>query len=220
MAGVDKRLTDQSETALVTNNDIVHVVKTSDISQNPAGSSYKIKISNLFGSWGAENTLNKTDDVETNKGSSDFYSSCLGLVTWVLNYLFSNSPTKTTLVDADVLALGDSADNNKTKKIPWIDFKGVLLSYLRSQTEVGTTQDVQTSWNGKLILFTNSCTITIPSSLPDNFAFEFVTLSGVTVTWAISSPKTWLFGTPSATVEKTSGSLFQRGATNSIILLV
>lgn len=49
MAGVDKRLTDLTELSNPSDNAFIHVVEPSDISQNPAGSSYKVKKSNFGG---------------------------------------------------------------------------------------------------------------------------------------------------------------------------
>jgi len=56
--------------------------------------------------------------------------------------------------------------------------------------------------------------------LADAFAFEFYTLTGVTVTWTITAPHTWYESTPAATTEKSTGSFFKRGNSNSIILKV
>lgn len=49
MAGIDKKLTDLTELSNPTDNAWIHVVEPSDISQNAAGSSYKVKKSNFGG---------------------------------------------------------------------------------------------------------------------------------------------------------------------------
>lgn len=49
MAGVDKKLTDLTELSNPTDNAWIHIVEPTDISQNPAGSSYKVKKSNFGG---------------------------------------------------------------------------------------------------------------------------------------------------------------------------
>lgn len=90
---------------------------------------------------------------------------------------------------------------------------------IANQIEVGTSQNAQASWHGKTVIFTANCTITIPAALVDNYIFNGITLVGVTVNWAIITPKTWLLGTPSATAEKQIFTLTQRGSTNSILLL-
>ncbi|MDN3673068.1 hypothetical protein QWY99_08410 [Flavobacterium branchiarum] len=90
---------------------------------------------------------------------------------------------------------------------------------ISNQIEVSTSQNAQLSWHGKTIVFTANCTITIPIVLVDSYLFNGITLPGVTVTWAITPPKTWLMGTPSATAEKQIFTLTQRGSTNSILLL-
>jgi hypothetical protein len=87
------------------------------------------------------------------------------------------------------------------------------------QIEVGSSQNAQAIWNNNTIIFTASCTITIPASLVGSYIFNGVTLAGVTVTWAIVAPHTWLFATPSPTAEKQIFTLMKRGTTNSILLL-
>jgi hypothetical protein len=88
-----------------------------------------------------------------------------------------------------------------------------------NQIEVGTSQNIPASWLGKTVLFTANCTITVPASLSESFIFNGITLPGVTITWAITAPHTWLFGTPSATTEKQIFTFTKRGTTNSILLL-
>lgn len=100
------------------------------------------------------------------------------------------------------------------------DNADVLLKQdITNQIEVGTSQNAQASWHGATIIFTASCTITIPASLVTGYIFNGVTLAGVTVSWAITAPKTWLFGTPAPVIEKKIFTLTQRGSTNSIMLL-
>ncbi|UUF16647.1 MULTISPECIES: hypothetical protein [Flavobacterium] len=90
---------------------------------------------------------------------------------------------------------------------------------IANQVEIATSQTIPSSWHGKTILFTTSCTITVPVSLPASFIFNGITLPGVSVTWAITTPHTWLFGTPSVTAEKQIFTFTKRGSTNSILLL-
>ena len=89
-----------------------------------------------------------------------------------------------------------------------------------SQTPISTSQNVQAAWDGQTILFTASCTITVPSSLVAEFGFNFITMVGVTVTWAITTPHIWVFGTPTTTPEKTYGNFTKQGTTNNIILAI
>ncbi|MDP5201124.1 hypothetical protein [Flavobacterium sp. DG2-3] len=90
---------------------------------------------------------------------------------------------------------------------------------ISNQIEVNSNQTIPTNWHGKTVLFTSSCTITVPASLPQSFIFNGITLPGATVTWVITAPHTWLFGTPSVTAEKQIFTFTKRGATNSILLL-
>ena len=86
-----------------------------------------------------------------------------------------------------------------------------------SQIEVNSSRSVSNLWNGKTVLFTANCTITVPATLLPQFGFVFRTLAGVTVTWAITAPFTWET-TPTTTPQKTTGSFMRRGNTNTILL--
>jgi hypothetical protein len=86
-----------------------------------------------------------------------------------------------------------------------------------SQIEISANTSVNALWNKKTILFTANCTITVPNTLSAQFGFVFRTLTGVTVTWAITAPFTWET-TPTTTPEKTTGSFMRRGSTNTILL--
>jgi hypothetical protein len=88
-----------------------------------------------------------------------------------------------------------------------------------NQLEVSSSQTISPNWHGKTVFFTANCTITVPASLPQSFIFNGITLPGVSITWTITAPHTWLFGTPSATAEKQIFTFTKRGATNSILLL-
>ncbi|KIA93927.1 hypothetical protein OA93_20935 [Flavobacterium sp. KMS] len=113
---------------------------------------------------------------------------------------------------------GQYYDYNKTwQSIPTVDISG--KQDIVNQIEVGTSQPAQVSWQGKTVIFTASCTITIPVSLIDSYIFNGITLPGVTINWVITTPNIWLFGTPSATTEKQIFTLTKRGSTNSILLL-
>lgn len=108
-----------------------------------------------------------------------------------------------------------STKDGYLSKEDWIIFNNKQI--LDSQIEVDSDQDVNNVWNGKTILFTSDCTITVPSSLDPSLMFPFRTLSGVTVTWAITSPFTWE-SLPVPTTEKTTGHFMRRGNTNTIML--
>jgi hypothetical protein len=86
-----------------------------------------------------------------------------------------------------------------------------------SQIEVNSNRNISNLWNGKTVLFTANCTITVPATLLSQLGFVFRTLAGVTVTWVITAPFTWET-TPTITPEKTTGSFMRRGSTNTILL--
>jgi hypothetical protein len=86
-----------------------------------------------------------------------------------------------------------------------------------TQIEVNGSTNVSNAWNGKTILVTASCTITIPATLLDQFMFVGRTLAGVTLTIAITAPFTFET-TPTTITQKKTFSLIRRGNTNTILL--
>jgi hypothetical protein len=86
-----------------------------------------------------------------------------------------------------------------------------------SQIEVNGSTNVSNAWNGKTILVTASCTITIPATLLTQFMFVGRTLAGVTLTIAITAPFTFETAPTTITGKKTF-SLIRRGNTNTILL--
>lgn len=88
------------------------------------------------------------------------------------------------------------------------------------QITVSGNTTIDESWDGQTILFTSSGTITVPSTLPEEFSFNAITLVGVTISWAKGSEFNWLFGTPAITLEKTYLNFTRVGATSDLILAV
>lgn len=98
------------------------------------------------------------------------------------------------------------------------DLQGLpTLAIIDEQIEISANSNVLDAWNGKTILFTASCTITVPATLINSLMFAFRTLAGVTVTWAITSPFVWN-ATPAPTPQNTVGNFMRRGSTNTIFL--
>lgn len=85
-----------------------------------------------------------------------------------------------------------------------------LKQDIANQIEVTASQDAQVSWHGKTVFFMANVTITIPAiGLPTGYTFEGVTEPSCSVTWAITTPKTWALGAPAATPEKSIFTLMQ-----------
>lgn len=143
----------------------------------------------------------KVSDLETNEPNKTLVTNENGELT------FNTIPEKTfkTVNGESILGNGDIDLSNKQD--------------VSNQLEVNSSQAISSNWHGKTVLFTANCTITVPASLPQSFIFNGITLPGVNVTWAITAPHTWLFGTPSVTAEKQIFTFTKRGATNSILLL-
>lgn len=105
------------------------------------------------------------------------------------------------------------------KAVATKEYVASKLNSNNEQIEVSSSQIISSDWSGKTILFTANCTITVPALLSANFIFNGITLPGVNITWSITAPHTWLFGTPSVTAEKQIFTFTKRGNTNSILLL-
>ncbi|WDF64508.1 hypothetical protein [Flavobacterium sp. KACC 22763] len=143
----------------------------------------------------------KVADLETNESNKILITNEKGELT------FNTIPEKTfkTISGESILGSGDIDLSNKQD--------------VSNQLEVNSNQTIPSNWHGKTVLFTTNCTITVPASLPQSFIFNGITLPGVSVTWAITAPHTWLFGTPSVTAEKQIFTFTKRGNTNSVLLL-
>ena len=143
----------------------------------------------------------KVADLETNQQNKILITNENGELT------FNDIPEKTfkTVNGESILGSGDIDLSNKQN--------------ISNQLEVNSSQTIPSNWHGKTVLFTSNCTITVPATLPQSFIFNGLTLPGVSVTWAITAPHTWLFGVPSVTSEKQIFTFTKRGATNSILLL-
>ncbi|MBE8727986.1 hypothetical protein C4F50_23970 [Flavobacterium sp. KB82] len=60
------------------------------------------------------------------------------------------------------------------------------------QIEIIGNSNVLNAWSGKTVLFTANCTITVPATLNNQLNFPFIVYPGVTVTWSITSPFSWV----------------------------
>jgi hypothetical protein len=144
----------------------------------------------------------KVADLETNQHNKILITNSSGELEF--NDITSALDLK-TINGESILGTGDIDLSNKQD--------------ISNQLEINSSQTIPSNWHGKTVLFTTSCTITVPASLPQSFIFNGVTLPGVSVTWAITAPHTWLFGIPSVTAEKQIFTFTKRGATNSVLLL-
>lgn len=114
-------------------------------------------LANFKGAWSGATTYAKGQSVESTAGSKIYYTSKLdgnlnNIVTnttyWLLNPINDKLDKdtavltdKTSLVDADVVLMGDSASSSTAKKITWTNFKasigtalGAIISSLTAKT--------------------------------------------------------------------------------------
>lgn len=76
---------------------------------------------------------------------------------------------------------------------------------IMNQIFVNTSGLVQDSWHGKLVTFTASVTLTVPASgLRTGFNFEGVVDPTLTITTAMTAPKTWFGGYVGAQIPENS----------------
>lgn len=86
-----------------------------------------------------------------------------------------------------------------------------------NQIPISANTPISNNWHGKTIIVSASCTLTVPNSLINELDFNVRTITGATITWAITSPFTWET-TPNPTPEKTVGHFMRIGSTNTVIL--
>lgn len=150
-----------------------------------------------------------TDDIT--EGNNNKYSTLARVMGYFLTGISFLSGDSISAVDTILSAFG-----KLQKQITNLSSTKQDIS---NQLDVTLPATVDNSWHGKTIFFTNSGTLTIPASLTDAFLFNGITITGVTITWAITSPHVWYFGTPSSTPEKQIFTLTKKGTTNNILLL-
>lgn len=83
--------------------------------------------------------------------------------------------------------------------------------------ETGTSFSLNNTYNGKIVIFTASCTLTIPNGLMAGFNATFVTLAGVTLTVALGGSVVLFNNVGTTLAEKSSFTLQARTLTNNYI---
>lgn len=82
---------------------------------------------------GETTTVTSSHSIELDDGVNSTWASVVNLAVYVWNYLTSLT-AKTTLVDADQLALADSAASNAGKKITWANVMAQAAAYTQTLT--------------------------------------------------------------------------------------
>jgi len=83
--------------------------------------------------------------------------------------------------------------------------------------ETGTSFTLDNTYNGKVVILTASCTVTIPNGLIAGFECSFVTLAGVTQTLSLGGSVVLFNNVGTTMAEKMSFTLKNRTATNNYI---
>lgn len=95
-----------------------------------------------------------------------------------------------------------------------------LKQDISNQINVSLPATVQDTWHGKTVKFTGTGTLTIPNTFANSgMCFEGITKIGTSLSWAITAPKTFEFGTPPAVAEKQIFTFMQNEGQNSIMIL-
>lgn len=97
-----------------------------------------------------------------------------------------------------------TGDNSKLTKstLPlsfyMVDANGNQLqkSLTVEQLKINTNTTIDATWNNKIVIFTANVTLTIPTGLPAGFTFDAIILPTYSVTFAVTSGLTMIFGTP------------------------
>lgn len=84
-------------------------------------------------------------------------------------------------------------------------------------TETGTSFSLTDAYNGKVVILTASCTVTIPNGLIAGFEVSLITLAGVTLTVALGGSVVLFNNVGTTMAEKSSCTIKNRTATNNYI---
>ena len=84
-------------------------------------------------------------------------------------------------------------------------------------TETGTSFSLTDAYNGKVVILTASCTVTIPNGLVAGFEVSIITLTGVTLTVALGGSVVLFNNVGTTMAEKLSCTIKNRTTTNNYI---
>jgi len=91
---------------------------------------------------------------------------------------------------------------------------------ISNQINVTLPAIIQDTWHGKTVKFTGTGTLSIPGSfINSGMCFEGITKIGTSLSWSITSPKTFEFGTPPTVGEKQIFTFMQNDGQHSIMIL-
>lgn len=74
---------------------------------------------------------------------------------------------------------------------------------------INSSQLIPANWDGALLVITGNITLTIGSNYPNGLVIDGVVDPSSSLSFAITSPKFWKFGSPSVIAEKSTFVLFQ-----------
>ncbi|SFD94344.1 hypothetical protein [Flavobacterium phragmitis] len=91
---------------------------------------------------------------------------------------------------------------------------------ISNQITVALPATVQDIWHGKTVKFTGTGILTIPGSFSNpGMCFEGITKTATNLSWSITAPKTFEFGTPPTVGEKQIFTFMQNEGQHSIMIL-
>lgn len=145
----------------------------------------------------------KVSDLETNQPDKILSTNSSGVLEF--NDIFSALNFK-TINGESILGSGDIDFSNKQD--------------ISNQIEVTLPVSIHDNWHGKTVKFNGTGLLTIPNSFINSaMCFEGITKIGTSLSWAITSPKTFEFGTPPTIGEKQIFTFMQNDGQNSIMIL-
>lgn len=136
----------------------------------------------------------------------------------------TNSATeKTTLVDDDTIVGNDSVTPFELIKFTLLN----VWNYLKTKVEALSSEQIiiststataDSTWHNRTIVFTSNCVVTISGTLPKDFVFNGIRLTGVTLTFGITAPKVWLDTAPTTiSGTRSTFNIIQQGTTNNVM---
>lgn len=150
---------------------------------------------------GKENTSNKTNTITGNETSTSLYASVKCIVDWLTSTKIKSLLGITTLSGSNT---GDQ------------DLTPYALAAI-SVVKISTNTTLDNTYNGKIILLTASCTLTLPNGLMTGFNYSVKTRAGVTLTYSLGGSVAILDNLGTTMAEKLSHTMANTTTANEYL---
>ena len=159
-----------------------------------------------------QTNINGSPSLFLTAGGSDGMSMVYDRATSEIRFSNSGASNAFKISNAGASTFSSSVTATAFNKPDGTPYVGIL-----PVTETGTSFSLTDAYNGKVVILTASCTVTIPDGLVAGFEVSIVTLAGVTLTIAQGASVVLFNNAGTTMAEKLSMTLKNRTATNQYI---